>query len=793
MKRVCVLWLAAVWTAGATSGTLGAPGNELTNPGFEQTEAGKLVGWKMYGRGCTLDSKVVHSGKRAIRCEATGKRDARGVTQVIEYATPDKRPVILGGWCKTQDVLPGGDCSVYLDIIYADGSPWWGLTNRWQRGTHDWQYDTRIVYPAKPIKEIRAYVFLRWTSGVAWFDEVKVQRGGLDITGLRVASDFPHSFGAFVTAGLTAPAEWTCTLVRPGGTVLASRKGSGKDIRWRWEGGEAVKKIVAKLEAATPAGERTSLEVTTRLRGWKKNPVRKGYAVWIQSAMKKVYPDEFPRRWPGAPQVSVALARGERESVQLALTPADTVTLKHVEIRVGTLRQKNGAVFPRRNITARVVGYVWVDGPSGHPRAPDYPNWCPDPLLPLKPFSVRGGSTQAVWVTFFASPETPSGEYHGTITVVPTNAPPTTMSVRVRVLPFTLARRPHMKTAFALMEGFLRRTYGEVSPALRRKCTDLMLEHRLNPDDISRTEPPPISELLYARAHGMNTFNILNLVPEPKPDPKRLWVCYAPKSAYGPGFTAELARRLDPYVAELRRHGLAKIAYVYGFDERPEDYDEIIKRVCRFIKKRYPEVHTFTTAGYMYLRRAKVPVDYEDFLDWYCPLTARYDPDLSAKLRSAGKQVWWYVCCGPRFPYANFASMDYPSLEGRLLAWMTYQYDADGLLYWHVNYWGDNRRIDWTSPFLVEWTPTRIAGTTGDGALTYPGPDGLLPSIRLENIRDGIEDYDCLCLAADRAGRRAARDISRSLIVSMTEFTRDPRAVEKARGELNRICSGASR
>lgn len=35
----------------------------------------------------------------------------------------------------------------------------------------------------------------------------------------------------------------------------------------------------------------------------------------------------------------------------------------------------------------------------------------------------------------------------------------------------------------------------------------------------------------------------------------------------------------------------------------------------------------------------------------------------------------------------------------------------------------------------------------GVGNFVYPGPDGrLLPSLRLENLRDGLEDYEYLCL-----------------------------------------------
>jgi hypothetical protein len=512
------------------------------------------------------------------------------------------------------------------------------------------------------------------------------------------------------------------------------------------------------------------------------NPVRTGYAVWTRSSMQKVYPTEFPGDF-GKPEASLSLARNEHEGLRAAVTPADDVTLEGVRVQVGTFANENGDVFPGDDIQWHVVGYVWVDTPSAHPSAPDVPNWCPEVLLPAKPFAVPGGRTQTVWLDFHATEATKPGTYRGRVTIQPANAMATDVPVTVQVRRFALPRAPRMKTAFAMMDGFTRHTYGDLTPELRRKCLDLMLDHRLNPDDISRTEPSPIEDLLYSRERGMNAFNILNLVPKPRGNP--LWVCYSELADYPPDFTRELAARLDGYLAELRKHDLSKRAYFYGFDERPAEYDDLIKGICKFVKERYPEVSTFTTAGYMYHKRKDTPPDYQDHMDWYCPLTSVYDPALSDKLRALGKQVWWYVCCGPQYPHANFASMDYPSIEGRLLSWMTFGYQADGLLFWHMNLWNGNKLFDWSDPY-VDWKPACIWGMTGDGCLTYPTPEGPVSSIRLENVRDGIEDYDYLALLADAKGRDAAIAHFGRLVKSMKEYTRDPAELHAVREQMAR-------
>ncbi len=779
--------LVMIWVPAPTSAEEAT--NELANPGFEEGAPDKSEGWKAYGRGYETDREVFHGGKRSLRCTARGGQDGMGAVQIILYEKPDRRPVIVGGWSKAENIGGGGDYCVYLDIIYEDGSPWWAKTSRWRRGTHDWEYNAEIFYPRKPVREIRAYVFIRRTTGTAWFDDVKVCRGGLHVTGVRVGSDYPRSrHGVWVRAGLTKRAEWECMLRAAAGNVLASSSGKGNKIAWVWPGREGAVPKTVTITGKTSGGETVKFNANVERSASRENPVVDGYAVWQRNSMAKVYPTEFPETIAPSPEASLSLARNEREGMQVAITPSDSLTLKDVRIEVGQFSNENGDVLPAELVEWHVVGYIRVETPSGHPLAPAEPSWCPDVLLPGRPFDVPGGRTQTVWLNFFAPDEVQPGAYRGKVTIRPANAEPTDLRLKVQIWNFSLPRSPRMKTAFAIMDGFTRQTYGKVTPEMRRKGIDLMLDHRLNPDDISRTEPPRIEDLLYARERGMNTFNILNLVPKPEGNPP--WVCLASLKDYGPNFNQELEARIKDTMDELRKHGLSKMAYFYGFDERREEYDDLIKGICKFLKERYPEVSTFTTAGYMYHKREKTPPGYRDYMDWYCPLTSVYKPELSEKLRALGKQVWWYVCCGPQYPHANFSSMDYPTIEGRLLSWMTWSFKADGLLFWHVNYWGDNKIIDWQEPYL-DWKPTCIHGMTGDGVLTYPTPDGPVSSIRLESVRDGIEDYDYLCLLADLKGREAAAKYTSRLVRSMTEYSRKPDDLHKAREEIAAEIEGA--
>ncbi len=100
-----------------------------------------------------------------------------------------------------------------------------------------------------------------------------------------------------------------------------------------------------------------------------------------------------------------------------------------------------------------------------------------------------------------------------------------------------------------------------------------------------------------------------------------------------------------------------------------------------------------------------------------------------------------------------------------------------------MNLWRPNPIIDGTDPYL-DWKPTTVWNMTGDGCLTYPMAAGPASSIRLENIRDGLEDYDYLAILADAQGRETANGYVERLVKTMTDFSRDPAALAAVRDEI---------
>ena len=140
--------------------------------------------------------------------------------------------------------------------------------------------------------------------------------------------------------------------------------------------------------------------------------------------------------------------------------------------------------------------------------------------------------------------------------------------------------------------------------------------------------------------------------------------------------------------------------------------------------------------------------------------------------------------------------IEYPAIDGRLLMGaMTAKERPDGFLYYQISIWNSRHPI--TSGPFTDWNPRSWTTYHGDGSWTCVGPDGTpLATIRLENFRDGLEDYAYTVLLESLIRQReahldsstpaqqqwlteahAAQPVPATLVKSMTEYSRDPAQV----------------
>ena len=123
----------------------------------------------------------------------TGAR--RGAVQTLTFDPPSREPIIAEAWSRAGNV--GGardsDYAIYLDLVYADGTPLWGQTAPFSVGTHDWEKRQVIVLPAKPVKTVAVYLLLRNHNGRAAFRGATLRRfaagsGAMVFDGVPVAA-----------------------------------------------------------------------------------------------------------------------------------------------------------------------------------------------------------------------------------------------------------------------------------------------------------------------------------------------------------------------------------------------------------------------------------------------------------------------------------------------------------------------------------------------------------------------------------------------------------------------------
>ena len=665
---------------------------------------------------------------------------ADGFKSEIRYEKPDRRPVYFGATSRCKDVAVGGEYCVYVDIEYADGTPVYALKASFNTGTHGWEDSKTIFLPPKPVKVIKAYLLQRKAAGKAWFKDAFVSR-----------------------------------MSPPSGTVLTESRrtfrpyrDADRVLRSVWNG-KRVELRISEEPSTIPS----------------KNPLKPdSCVVWPADSMRKITPLTFPSlAETDSPSVKLELFGRESESVQICISTGNDRSLENVSLRLRPLSAKGGRLFPGKVSWQRIGYFPRTQKFFRHPFAPDdAETWFPEPLLPPAPMSVPKGGTQGAWVTFSCAADAKAGLYRGALEVVQGKRCIGKVPVEVKVFDCSLPLRFGQKTGYCVMDGFTRAAYPDDFEAKRKESWDILLDHRLNPTDISRTTLPDLEMLEYAKRRGMNSFCALHLVPPPK-DPNVKWVCYVePEAVFNDEFYGYLKNVLPPYIKELERRGLKDMAYLYGFDERESEYYPQMLEMWKRLKKDFGLPLLTSCRVYRDVKRGQIPFDspIATMTDILCPGTATYDRTLSDRYRASGKEVWWYTCFSPHYPYANNAHYEYPTVENRLISWMTWTERADGFLFWLVNAWNETDKLDENDTYFPDWNVANALHSPGDGIYIYPGKSRILSGIRFANVRDGVEDYDKLQIAEHVLGRGVVESETGKIIRSMKDFSREPEVLRAA-------------
>jgi hypothetical protein len=148
--------------------------------------------------------------------------------------------------------------------------------------------------------------------------------------------------------------------------------------------------------------------------------------------------------------------------------------------------------------------------------------------------------------------------------------------------------------------------------------------------------------------------------------------------------------------------------------------------------------------------------------------------------QAAGAQVWAGMALADD-PDVSPWLLDAPPIGYRLTPGFTAQtLNLTGIYYWAVDHWGKPGDPTYHSADGQSWP--------GEGILVYPGAPagvvGVLPSMRLKWIRDGVEDFDLIALARARGVPGLAKDLEAVGGRDWRGATTDAAVLEAARRRL---------
>ncbi len=157
--------------------------------------------------------------------------------------------------------------------------------------------------------------------------------------------------------------------------------------------------------------------------------------------------------------------------------------------------------------------------------------------------------------------------------------------------------------------------------------------------------------------------------------------------------------------------------------------------------------------------------------------------------QKSGNEMWLYtVGIFQAGVYPN-KTIDVPLIQSRILHWFNYRFGLKGYLHWGYNSWTDD--------------PFEAPGQhRGDGWHVYPKKDGLLDSLRWEQMRNGIQDYEYLRLLEDivRQMKNAmsprvssliepsqrSLEIAASVVRTTADYSNDPNVLYAAKRQVIR-------
>lgn len=500
--------------------------------------------------------------------------------------------------------------------------------------------------------------------------------------------------------------------------------------------------------------------------------------LWFDHAFAKTPRGETASS--GRDTYKLYMGKNEKEDCQFFLSSAEEKTFS---VRVSDFTSESGAALQ----TSLFYQYYFTMPFEGQEQ--DVPDAIP-PVTDGQTFTLAADTSQGFVLQAETQADTPAGEYTAELEVFgPQGEQIKKATVFLHVWDFVLSDDSACRTAMWIEAARLPNGGNEETYKL---YYDYLLDNRVNAYDLPYAlGDEHVDE--YLNDARVNSFNILGF-----------------KVNLESGYTeTNLKKRMsDAYEKLSSNDDWFEKGYFYLVDEpNPSEIQKLgwIATYGEWLEECYPgyrQMSPFFTDQWYNNERTQDWIEYlRPYINIWVPKTLAYTtlreygsiagaqclyqegqegaldaafgsyPERIADMvENDGAEAWWYVTSQPTDPYITLNTTE-PGVAYRVLFWQQKMNGVSGFLYWSVNYWeGDgwnNREAEWTAGQY----------TYGNGQLVYPGAKvgqaGPVGSLRLEAVRDGIEDYQMFAMIEQKIGADAAEEFIRRTTTHVAVWNAD--------------------
>jgi hypothetical protein len=441
----------------------------------------------------------------------------------------------------------------------------------------------------------------------------------------------------------------------------------------------------------------------------------RGYVTFSKNYLEMVYPGTCPTRDEVSDTLEISSASDAFEIATLSVRALRD--LENVQVTASDLTSEFLAI-DAENIEVRSVrcmpNRIWAKN-----------EYIVTPtLLELRDqLNIAKDTTQRFWITVYVPPETPAGDYNGSITIRPQNGTTQTLAIRLSVVPVRLRTPPVRQGMYA----------------------NLVILQRDMPNMKALPEDQLHRQLLDMKVHGMDT----------------IFISFGPtltstKDATGIHFDMSL---VEPFARLCQQVGITHVIWNFWTDEFLPDYNphneafgtmvkafvddwrargwpkliasagdeadangtlEKCMKAFKEIRHAVPDIEIFTTVVFPENSEVFEPLaDIRGFSSYA-------DETITVNTQNAKRNCWMY---------SGTSEYGRNGIGDRLYRgiWAA-KLELEGVLDW--TYWRPS--LDYEQPFndLVDNGSVR----PNFSCWVFPTGTGPLPTTGWESIREGIED-----------------------------------------------------